>query len=101
MRTVSATTLCQMTAEEIKSELKLGDFLVTVDRAEIGVATIKNPGKIGRVMPFSSFKRDNKKEFARFLKRGSNIEIVTIIRDGHDQKNSFFFKKPEKKKSKK
>ena len=101
MKRIAATTLCSMTVQEIFVELDSGDFLVTLDQREIGVATKNQPEKkVKKVMTFSSFKRDEKKALSRFLKLGSVEVIATSRGSGQNLPESFFFRKPEKPKKK-
>lgn len=59
----------------------------------LGMATIDCPTgkKVGKVMIYSDFSRNSKKDVARFIKSTTAIEIVCGY--GHDREESFFLSK--------
>lgn len=90
MKSIASTTLCRMRAEEFIQMLDEEIYQVTLDKRIIGTATKEKPENMSKVMTFSCFKRSDKKELSRALKRGS-IEVVAGF--GKNKEKSFFFVK--------
>jgi len=75
MQQINSKELCTMIGNDFFDKLDAGTFEITRFNKAFAVVANERPDKVIKVMSFSEFKRANKNDIARTLKRGS-IEVI-------------------------